>query len=453
MSMFEKYSKYDYKKNDRMPDRINAFRVWDMSQNMSNENIIGKVNKNQQQVKNWAEILNEDYKNNKNNSFKSYIKTKKSIKGYEFRNYLSPNVNRIVTEVGRLVSEMKASEENLSKLNINSLMNTKKNLQKLEKLQEETSIVKLKEKEYQESLEGKMKKSPNYKYLSDNYRKQLNKAFLNYHPKRHLNNINSLIKENPETEKEFREHTKIIDNEIHNITSPNFYKKQYHKLHKMFSEIKEKEKLENEEDDTSNSIYEQLNNKKKVKTNNLFDREFSLPKIANKTTMGFHQKKYYATETDFTRNIKGNNRFNLYKYDKKGKKRRRKTENKRKFPDKEGRKLELELMEDACKKMMNSIKYFDDNTKNDFFYKFSKLNSEERKKERNNVLKDNNNTERILLKIQNNNIIKSIWDDMDIKKEKLNDDVKDYGKKINNIKDEMIKDIEENELKEHNYII
>ena len=448
MSSFRTYTKFDYKKNDIIPEEINDFRVWKLTHNMLNENIIGRANKHQNEIKNWKDILSDDYKNSKNSTYRTKIKSKNPKKRYTFHNYLSPNVNRIVTEVGRLVSEIKTSEENLSKLNINSLINTKNNLQKLEKLQEETTIVKLKEKEYQASLEGKIKKPPNYKYLSDNYRKQLNRAFLSYHPKRHLNNINSLIKENPETEKEFREHTKIIDNEIHNITSPNFYKRQYNKLQKMFSENKEKENMEN--DDDNNSLDEHMN---KIKSSNIVNRGFSLPKIANKTSMGFHRQiKYYPTETDLTSHIKRNNKFNMYKFDKKNKK-RIKTENRRKFPDKEGRKLELELMEDACKKMMKSIKYFDDENENDFFYKYSRLNSDERKRETNNILKDNIDTEKILLKIQNNNILKNIGEDMDNKTRKLNDDIKDYGKKINYIKDEIIKDIEENELKEHKYIV
>ena len=444
MSSFGKYSKFDYKKNDIIPDKISDFRVWKLKKNMSNENIIGRATKNQNQIKNWAEILNEDYKNNKNNNFKSYLKSNKTKK-YELKNYLSPNVNKIVSEVGKLVSEIKNSEENLSKLNINSLINTKNQIQKLEKLQEETTIVKLKEKEYQASLEGKIKKSPNYKYLSDNYRKQLNKAFLNFHPIRHLGNIHSLIKDNPETEKEFREHTKIIDNEIHNITSPNFYKKQYTKLQKMFSEIKEKENFEKD--------FENDKKKENIFKENKKNKNMALPKIANRTTMGFHPiNKYYETETDSTNRTRDKNKFSANKFDKKRKK-RQKTEYRRKFPDKEGRKKELELMEDACKKIINSIKYFNNNDENDFFYKYSKLNSEERKIERNNILRDNNNTERLLLKIHNNNIMKGIGNDVENKRQKLNEDIKDYGKKIHYIKDEIIRDIEENELKEHNYII
>jgi len=451
MSTFEKYGNFDYKKID-IPDRINNFRVWKMNQNMDNENIIGKATKNQNKIKSWAEVLNEDYKNNKNNNINYFLKENNSKKGYEIKNYLSPNVNRIITDVGKLVSEIKNSEENLSKININSLIKTKNQIQKSEKLDEPTSIEKLKEKEYQASLERKNKKSPNYKFISDSYRKQLNKAFLNFHPLKHLGNMHALIEQNPEINKEFMERTKIIDNEIHNITSKNFYRNQYNKLHKMF-EKKDKDILDDEE--YNNTYYT------KKKSENLRNKNASLPKIANRTSMGFHPfHKYYTTETDYRNNTKGNNtkgnnKYNLYQYQYQyniKNKKKKKSENKRKFPDKEGRKKELELMEDACKNIINSIKHFNGED-NDFYYKYSKLNSEERKKAHNNILRNNLNTERILLKIQNNNILKGIGDDMDNKTKKLTNDIKDYGKKINYIKDEIIKDIEDHELEEHNFII
>ena len=141
MSSLEKYGKYDFKKMDIIPDKITDFRVWKIKQNMENENIIGKALKNQNKVKNWAEVLNEDYKNNKNNNINLFLKENSSKKGYEIKNYLSPNVNRIVTDVGKLVSEMKNSEENLSKINIKSLLSTKQQMQKLEKLDEPTTLL------------------------------------------------------------------------------------------------------------------------------------------------------------------------------------------------------------------------------------------------------------------------------------------------------------------------
>ena len=65
------------KKIDIIPDKISNFRVWKLNQNKANENIVSKLVKSQSQIKNWAEVLNKDYKDNRNTNFKSYFKTKK----------------------------------------------------------------------------------------------------------------------------------------------------------------------------------------------------------------------------------------------------------------------------------------------------------------------------------------------------------------------------------------
>ena len=56
------------------------------------------------------------------------------------------------------------------------------------------NILKIKEKEYRLSLEGKLKKPLNYKFLSDSYRRQVNKAFMDYNHIIHLGNIHMLRK-------------------------------------------------------------------------------------------------------------------------------------------------------------------------------------------------------------------------------------------------------------------
>ena len=75
---------------------------------------------------------------------------------------------------------MKNISENSYKANINSLIRTTKEIKKTEILPEKNIILKIKEKEYKAALEGKIKKPPNFHILSDCYRKQINKAFVNY---------------------------------------------------------------------------------------------------------------------------------------------------------------------------------------------------------------------------------------------------------------------------------
>ena len=423
----------NYKYDEIIPDIISDFRVWKHKQNMASENIIGRAKKSQSQIKDYTEVLNDDYKNNKDSNYKTYLKTTSTKNQNEFNNVLSPTVNKIVTDVGKLISEMKKSEENLSKMNIVSLIKTKDQVKKTEKLGDQSSMIKLKEKEYQKSLGGKMKRSPNYKYLSDCYRKQLNRVFLNYNPIKHLGSIHMLSKENPETNEKYQAQTKLIEKDIFNITSPNFYRNQYKKFQKMFSVQKDKDIEENNNtegnEEKNNGIMEKQNSKKDK------NKDFSLPRLAYRTTMGFHKgNKYYATEADDP-NLKKNNINNRFK------------------PNNRFRKIELELMEDACKRIINSIKYIEDND-NNFYYKYSRLNNDERKKEHNFILKDNLKTEKILLQIQNNNLLRGIDDMVENKTKKVNEDIKGYGNQIYEIKDEILQNIEEQERKEkNNYII
>ena len=83
-------------------------------------------------------------------------------------------------DVGKMVLNIRQQEDLLSKVNINALLETTNQLKRSEIIGEPNSILKVKEKEYKLSLEGKLKKPPNYKFLSDSYRKQVNKAFLSF---------------------------------------------------------------------------------------------------------------------------------------------------------------------------------------------------------------------------------------------------------------------------------
>ena len=65
-----------------------------------------------------------------------------------------------MSDVGKLVLDMKLISENSYKNNINSLINTTKQIKKTEILEDSNNILKVKEKEYKASLEGKTKKIP-----------------------------------------------------------------------------------------------------------------------------------------------------------------------------------------------------------------------------------------------------------------------------------------------------
>jgi len=304
--------------------KINDFKVWKLKEELPNEDIIQRINKYQNNLKNLTEILNEDEKHDKKKkqNYQSFDSLRKRRKNKDSK--LSNNVKKIMTDVGKLVLDMKNISENTYKDNINSLMKTSKEIKKTEIVDENNIILKIKEKEYKASLEGKIKKVPNFQFLSDCYRKQINKTFVNYNPNIHLSNIHKLRETKPETEKEYQS----LKAEIDELTDINNYMfgKNFLKNYKINIESSKQEKKNNNAGSNNSKVFTMPTSE----TDNSNNNQISSPQIVN-----------------------------IY-----GKK-KPKVEIKRKLPDREKREKELFLMNNVLSNIENSIsnenigKYFD----------------------------------------------------------------------------------------------
>ena len=304
--------------------KINDFKVWKLKEELPNEDIIQRINKYQNNLKNLTEILNEDEKHDKKKkqNYQNFDSLRKRRKNKDSK--LSNNVKKIMTDVGKLVLDMKNISENTYKDNINSLMKTSKEIKKTEIVDENNIILKIKEKEYKASLEGKIKKVPNFQFLSDCYRKQINKTFVNYNPNIHLSNIHKLRETKPETEKEYQS----LKAEIDELTDINNYLfgKNFLKNYKINIESSKQEKKNNNAGSNNSKVFTMPTSE----TDNSNNNQISSPQIVN-----------------------------IY-----GKK-KPKVEIKRKLPDREKREKELFLMNNVLSNIENSIsnenigKYFD----------------------------------------------------------------------------------------------
>ena len=304
--------------------KINDFKVWKLKEELPNEDIIQRINKYQNNLKNLTEILNEDEKHDKKKkqNYQSFDSLRKRRKNKDSK--LSNNVKKIMTDVGKLVLDMKNISENTYKDNINSLIKTSKEIKKTEIVDENNIILKIKEKEYKASLEGKIKKVPNFQFLSDCYRKQINKTFVNYNPNIHLSNIHKLRETKPETEKEYQS----LKAEIDELTDINNYLfgKNFLKNYKINIESSKQEKKNNNAGSNNSKVFTMPTSE----TDNSNNNQISSPQIVN-----------------------------IY-----GKK-KPKVEIKRKLPDREKREKELFLMNNVLSNIENSIsnenigKYFD----------------------------------------------------------------------------------------------
>ena len=282
--------------------------------------IINAINKDQNKVRILTEVLNEDEKNDKKKKIKNYqsfdaFRKRKKKKDSQ----LSDNVKKIMSDVGKLVLDMNSLSEDSYKTNINSLMKTSKEIKKTEIIPENNIILKMKEKEYKASLEGKLKKSPNFQILSDCYRKQINKAFVNYNPNIHISNIHKLRQTKPETEKEYQ----ALKTEIDKFIDKKAY--EYNKgmgfnITKKFSQNFENSKFTEEKNNTS----------------------------------GINNSVGYTVATAESENNSQVMPMQIINNNIYGKK-KQKVEIKRKFPEKEKREKQLNLMNTVLTNIENSI--------------------------------------------------------------------------------------------------
>lgn len=391
---------------------IRDFRVWKHKYGLYSDNIIDSVIKSQSQVKNYTDSLNEGERNDRK-KIKSYQSTDKFKDKKKDELQVSETVKKIMGDVGKLVMNMKKQEENLSRDNINALLETTNQIKKSEIIGEPNSILRIKEKEYKKSLEGKLKKPPNYKFLSDSYRKQVNKAFMDYNPIIHLGNIHMLRKTDPEIDKQFKLHIQEIDEELKNSKGFIFYNDKFGKNKKFNKEIK-------------HSVDD-----KNLTNNNFMNNTYTVTTAATNTmTEGLNTVKSFSTKGSF--------------FGKKSKHKR--AELKRKFPDKETREIELNLMKNVCEQIDLSIK---PKTVTNYFNHYRDIKRTDLDQQKHTYFGNINNAHKILTEIQVNLHIKKMEEDIKNKKNHTSAEVEKLVEKIDELKSALLLEIDDQEKKQN----
>ena len=404
------------KNNPDKKEKIRDFRVWKQKSGMSSDNIIESVVKSQTKIKNYTEALNEG-ENNIHKKIKSYQSSDRFKDKSNNGILVSSTVKKILGDVGKLVMNIRRQEDNLSKVNINALLETTNKLKKSEILGEPNSILKIKEKEYQLSLEGKLKKQPNYKFLSDSYRKQVNKVFNDYNPIIHLGNIHMLRKIDPLIDKQFKLHIQEIDEELKTTKGFLHYKP---KINKYGNE--QKNNLNEECTDTNNNF---LNN------NRIGYTSYTIPTAPTSTvTEGMNTVK----------NI--NNMENLFNR----KSKHKRQEIKRKFPDKENRELELNLMKNVCEQIEATIS---PNNINRYFKNYKKWKNNDLGLQRHTFFGNMDSAHKILTEIQENLYIKKMDEDVKNRKKHTSLESEKLVDKIIDLKHSLLLEIDDQEKKQN----
>ena len=392
--------------------KLYEIKIYTQQENLKDEYIMGKIKRNQEDILNYAEVLNEEENNLKK---KKHLKKKsKEIDEYSEKTEkkLSDKSSKIINDVNRIISNMNESTEELKKLNALFLIGTSKKINKTNNIQSENleelkyskeiKDEKLIEEDEKNKLENKKKKPFNFTYINDNYRKQLNRAFMNFNPIIHLGNLNLLRKADPSINEDIAKLEEHINKDLKSIIDPHYYKHQYEKL------LKEHEKL-----------------RKGLKT---------------APTENYNINNYTYNPSLTTNSNKTNNSIPVYRK----RKLKNKLEIKRKFPDKELRLKELKNMDDCLKQISKSI---NDNNINNYYNNFNNLRNYSIEQQTHTYFPDIRKANDIMREIQQDRLIRGLNKETKAKKKYVEIENDKIVEQISKGKDSLLKDIIEIEKK------
>ena len=309
-------------------------RIWNQEQNVLPEGMVEKIYLKKRVMKDSLDLLNEEVKyNNKDRILqlrkKNEFKRSSSSKIIED---VSPYSKTILLKIGGYMRKIKQSISDITKMNglyledksklINKYQNknstlspvnfhrnklnidkanktnsfTMKNLKKKAKSKSDLS-----EKDDDGFYGGRSKKDDylkNFLYVNDNYRKQLNCAFLKYNPISHLENLKILAQADPILCQDINNVKKEVDDSIKQITKKVYRKKNIEILEK---QSRSRSVQQNESNKSNNNLKKQGKLPKISDNNNKIEKKKSLAQIPQNTNQNFifsqkNRKNYYIKQ-------------------------------------------------------------------------------------------------------------------------------------------------------------
>ena len=374
------------KERKNISKKINDFRLWTHSQNLKNEDIISKAVHNQTTIKQYSSELNEEENNQNRKKIKKGKTIMKNKVLYNSNANLSENVQKILSDVSKTINNINQSTEEIKKLNALYLINTSQKLNKKENLNEE-------DKSFLPPIKED-KHATNFKYINDNYRRQLNKAFLNFNPIIHLGNLSILRKADPDIDRDIQNLTKHIDDDLAEITNKNYYHNLYEKI------IQQNKKRKNKLDSMTTAPTQ--------------------PTEANKVNNTSVYKPIFRK--------KMRNRMSV--------------EVKKKFPDKELEEKTMNLMNNALTKISTTL---NEENMNKYFNDYKSFSNMEIKQQSHLYFPGMETAADILKEIQYEKIIRDLNEKTNRRKKLLNAENETFIKDILEGKKNLLKEIERQE--------
>ena len=219
------------KKQDKK--KLNEFRVWIQTKNLKGNDIVFRATDNQRTIKHYSSVLNEEESNPKINNRRTNKKAKASnIIPSDIE--ISDDCRKILTDIYKNINHMKKETQEITKMNSLYLQETAKDYFSAQN--NNTNINSYNEMDFNK----KSKKPINYIYINDNYRRQINKAFNTFNPYVHLAKLNAMKSQNDKVKAHVEDIKDKIEEDIKNLTSKDYFKKKYEKIHNETLKMKAK---------------------------------------------------------------------------------------------------------------------------------------------------------------------------------------------------------------------
>ena len=260
-------------------------KLWIQKQNILPEGMPQKMNYQKRVIKESIDILNEERRPNRNKE------KLKNIKNNEFQrsssskimDEVSPYAKTMLLKIGKHIKKMKQSIADITKMNGLYLeekakktfnQKSKKNIKKI-KLRRSSSEIISGNKTFNKNFEYITNKNENNKkedyvknfvYVNDNYRKQLNFAFLKYNPISHLDNLKILVQAEPSIRKDIIKINQEVEEDIKWKCDKYHFLKKYLNLLARNERSRSVQRMQEEQKQEQN-ILPNINNKSKANKN------------------------------------------------------------------------------------------------------------------------------------------------------------------------------------------
>ena len=332
-------------------------KFWVQRQNILPEGMPQKITYQRRVMKDSIDLLNEEFKSNRNKEKLNNIKNNefKRSSSSKIMDEVSPYAKTMLLKIGKHIKKMKQSIADITKMNGLYLeekakktfnQKSKKNIKKI-KLRRSSSEIISGNKTFNKNFEYITNKNENNKkedyvknfvYVNDNYRKQLNFAFLKYNPISHLDNLKILVQAEPSIRKDIIKINQEVEEDIKWKCDKYHFLKKYLNLlarNERSRSVQKMQENENQNKTIKDNLLPNINNKNKNKAaikaqksvSSIYKQVNLLEKLNKKEMMKINAQKEQTQEeinhmlnaskeiNDLIRNENINDKIEMFKTD------------------------------------------------------------------------------------------------------------------------------------------